>query len=141
MHPLRWLRRQGHQVPRVFAVAAAILLGNCGISGPAHEGAPTDATVVEMSNGFNFSPAQVTIPVGGTVEWRNVSFFAHTVTADPAKAAVAADVQLPQGAAAFSSAEIPAGETYRHTFDVPGRYRYICRPHEDDGMAGTILVQ
>ncbi len=26
------------------------------------------------------------------------------------------------------------------TFDVPGRYGYVCTPHEDDGMAGMILV-
>ncbi len=26
------------------------------------------------------------------------------------------------------------------TFDVPGRYGYVCTPHEDDGMAGMIFV-
>ena len=26
------------------------------------------------------------------------------------------------------------------TFDVPGRYGYVCTPHEDDGMSGLIFV-
>jgi plastocyanin len=120
---------------------AALLLAGCGLTGPAHGPAPTDAAaVVEMTNGLAFSPDRIVIPAGGTVEWRNISLFEHTVTADPAMAAVASHVLLPSGAAPFSSGAIPAGEVYRHTFEVPGTYRYVCGPHEDEAMTGTLIV-
>jgi plastocyanin len=116
------------------------LLSACGVGGPAHEAAPSGASVVEMTTGLDFSPEQVTVPLGGTVEWRNVSIWTHSVTADPAHARKAEDVHLPPGAEPFDSGEIPAGEIYRHTFTVPGVYRYVCHPHENDGMVGTIVV-
>jgi plastocyanin len=93
-----------------------------------------------MTTGLNFDPEQVSIPVGATVEWRNVSIWTHSVTGDPAHARKAGDVHLPPGAEPFDSGEIPAGEIYRHTFTVPGVYRYVCHPHENDGMVGTIVV-
>jgi plastocyanin len=127
-------------VLQLLAVAALVPLGGCGVSGPAHEAAPTDAAVVELTNSFDFAPDQLTIPLGGTVEWRNVSFFTHTVTADPAMSPKPGEVQIPPAAMPFDSGDIPAGEIYRHTFDVPGIYRYLCRPHHDDAMVGTIVV-
>ena len=52
-----------------------------------------------------------------------------------------ASVLLPPGAQPFDSGDIPAGQVYRHTFTVPGEYRYFCIPHEDMGMVGTVIVQ
>ncbi|WP_162913018.1 plastocyanin/azurin family copper-binding protein [Rhodospirillaceae bacterium SYSU D60014] len=118
------------------------MLGACGLGGPAHQPPPSDiAAVVEMTNGLNFSPDEITLPAGGTVEWRNTSFFTHTITVDPARASNPDDVRLPPGAEPFDSGEIPAGEVFRRRFTTPGTYRYVCIPHEGMGMIGTITVE
>jgi plastocyanin len=94
-----------------------------------------------MTTFLAFAPDAVTILDGETIEWRNRSLFTHTVTADPALAADPADVELPPDAASFDSGEVAAGQTYRRTCTVPGTYRYVCRPHEGQGMMGTIVVR
>jgi plastocyanin len=33
------------------------------------------------------------------------------------------------------------GNTYQHTFTVPGTYRYFCQPHESNGMVGEVVVK
>lgn len=35
------------------------------------------------------------------------------------------------------------GDTYEHTFDEPGTYRYYCEPHgtPDAGMIGAVVVE
>ncbi len=97
--------------------------------------------VVEMTGELNFQPSSLTIQVGDTVEWRNVSELPHTVTADPQKAADPSHVALPEGAEAFDSGFIQAGDSYSRTFDVPGEYRYFCIPHEGAGMVATLTVE
>ncbi|PSP76960.1 hypothetical protein BRC81_11495 [Halobacteriales archaeon QS_1_68_20] len=34
-----------------------------------------------------------------------------------------------------------AGYEYEHVFEVAGTYRYVCLPHEDVGMTGTVHVE
>ena len=120
--------------------AAVLALGGCGLTGPAHgPPSPQAASAVEM--GFeSFDPPAVTIRAGETVEWRNTSLIAHTVTDDPARAGHASDAGLPPGAAPFDSGRIAAGEVFLRRFDQPGTYRYFCRYHEMDGMTGTVVV-
>jgi plastocyanin len=36
---------------------------------------------------------------------------------------------------------ITSGDTYEHTFEVPGTYHYFCIPHERGGMVGTVTVK
>jgi plastocyanin len=98
------------------------------------------AAVVHISSFLKFEPNEVTIPVGGTVEWRNSSIETHTVTDDPAAARDPTHAELPAGAEAFDSGPLKPGQTYRHTFETPGRYRYFCRPHEMHGMSGAVVV-
>ncbi len=95
---------------------------------------------VKATLGRNFDPKEVTIPVGGTVEWKNTAFFAHTVTFDPAKADDPSHVQLPPGVAPFDSGKLGGGKSWSHTFTVPGRYQYVCLPHEEHGMIGVVNV-
>ena len=94
-----------------------------------------------MTN-FDYHPASVRVRAGQTVEWRNKSIVSsHTVTCDPAKARDAAShVAMPQGAESFDSGKLKAKATYRHTFTVPGHYRYFCIPHEGMGMVGDVEV-
>lgn len=128
-------------LPRGGAILAPVLLASCGLGGPAY-GPPGDAAaVITMTNFLDFAPDAVTIHAGETIEWRNRSLFTHTVTADPARAADPANVALPPQATAFDSGEVAAGQIYRRTFTVPGTYRYVCRPHEGQGMTGTIVVR
>jgi len=98
-----------------------------------------------------FKPETLTVETGTTVVWRNTSKQGHTVTAY--------EESLPEGAAFFASGEydseaaardawagsaggrLAAGDTFEHTFDVPGTYPYFCIPHEQAGMAGTVEVE
>lgn len=126
---------------RSFAVLSASLsLAACGLGGPAHgPPEPNAAAVVDM--GFeSYTPATVAIRAGQTVEWRNTSLIAHTVTDDPKAAKDPKDGALPAGGVAFDSGEILAGQVFAHTFAAPGTYRYFCRYHEMDGMLGTVVV-
>jgi plastocyanin len=127
---------------RPLALLPALLLGACGSSGPAYEApGPDVAATVEMTSQAAFDPAEITVKVGDKVEWRNVSERVHTVTADPRITGDAANIELPEGARPFNSAAIPPGQVFRHTFTVRGTYRYLCLPHADKGMSGTVVVE
>lgn len=87
-----------------------------------------------------FDPVSVSIGVGDTVQWTNPGVITHTVTCDPAQAAKAADVAVPAGAAPFDSGDMDQDGTFKHTFTVKGTYKYVCKYHEEMGMAGTVIV-
>lgn len=122
-----------------LGLAAAAALGACGAGGPAYAPpGPDVAAAIRMTNTLAFAPETVTVRAGGIVEWRNKSIFTHTATGDPAQAE---QVSLPPGARPFHSGPVPPGETYRLRFETPGTYRYVCLPHEGQGMAATIIVE
>ena len=120
-----------NRIPFALAAVAAVLAASAAQAQP---------VLVKATLGRNFDPKEVTIPVGGTVEWKNTAFFAHTVTFDPSKAEDPSDVQLPGGVAPFDSGKLGGGKTWSHTFTVPGRYQYVCLPHEEHGMIGVVNV-
>ncbi len=127
---------------QTMLLVAGAALAACGRGGPAFQQPPSaeaDA-VVELTTTLNFAPERVVVPAGGMVEWRNTSLLTHTVTAARELADDPAHVRLPEGAAPFNSGDLPPGQIYRHTFDVPGEYRYFCQPHEGLGMLGTVVV-
>jgi plastocyanin len=97
--------------------------------------------VVEMRHDHRFLPEVVTIEAGDEVLWRNASILEHTVTLDPGEAGGEEIARLPEGARTFNSGPIEPGNTFRHVFEVPGRYRYFCIPHHDKGMIGEIVVE
>ena len=49
-------------------------------------------------------------------------------------------MQLPPGVAPFDSGKLGGGKTWSHTFTAPGRYQYVCLPHEEHGMIGVVNV-
>ena len=78
---------------------------------------------VEIAN-FNFTPAELTVPVGGTVTWTNNDDAPHTVTS--------ADK-------IFSSPSINTDAQFTFTFAAPGTYAYFCAIHPF--MTAKVIVQ
>lgn len=123
----------------ISLTAAAFLLAVLVVSAQA-----AGHTVVAIScqgpDGMQFSPNPITIHVGETVVWSNPSTEVHNVVDDPTQVSNKSEVQLPRGARPFNSGYIKPGQSYSHTFTVPGVYRYACNLHEDQGMFGKIIV-
>ena len=110
------------------------------IKGPAATAPP--ATVVKMNDDMPmYSPPQVTIKAGQTVEWRNTGTVSHSATNNPKLADNPEDALFPSGSEVFNSGSVMPGGTFRHTFKIPGRYRYYCLSHEKDKMIGEIMVE
>jgi plastocyanin len=91
---------------------------------------PTGTSVpgCEDSNAC-YSPADITINAGDTVEWINIDTAAHTVTAGSP-----ADVQVE----IFDSSLLMGGGTWSFTFDEAGSYDYFCMVHP--WMTGSVSV-
>ena len=96
--------------------------------------------VVRMNDRLRFTPTEITIKAGDTVEWRNIGLIPHTVTADPKRAPSSRNIELPDGAESFDSGWVTTGQSFRYTFSEPGVYRYICLPHEQARMVGAVIV-
>ena len=76
-----------------------------------------------------FSPADITVNAGDTVEWINVDTAAHTVTGgSPANG--------PSGV--FDSSLVMASASYAFTFNDKGSYDYFCMVHP--WMTGSVSV-
>lgn len=96
---------------------------------------------VNMTEGSRFEPASLTIPLGGTVVWENLSQRRHSTTTE---AGASGDVELallPPEAEPWDSGDLFSGQTWTHTFNVPGSFVYVCRHHGDTGMIGSIVVE
>jgi len=90
------------------------------------------ATIEVPVSGFTFSPEDVVINVGDAIHWTGLDGGFHTVAeVDDDKALV--------WNGGFHSEPIFADE-YTFTFNTPGLYYYICEPHGDFGMRGTVMV-
>lgn len=134
------------------ALLASIPIAGCpgnSVQGASNgDGDPT----VKLSDDQNFSPKEITVSTGSTVTWKNTGSMGHTVTAY--------EDSLPDGAEYFASGDfdsekaarnayapydsesgyIPGGESYEHTFETAGTYKYFCIPHESTGK-GTVVVE
>jgi plastocyanin len=76
---------------------------------------------------FEFTSKTTTIDVGDTVTWNFVED-GHSSTSLPG-----------QPARWDSGTENSPGATFQKTFTKPGRYQYLCTPHESF-MRGTVVV-
>ncbi|NIB98978.1 plastocyanin/azurin family copper-binding protein [Halobacterium sp. R2-5] len=95
-------------------------------------GAGTTKTVTVGPGGNNvFEPETVYIQPGATVEWVWDSD-GHNVAPDG----------IPDGASWEGHEPIEnSGFEYSHTFEGPtGEYNYVCTPHAQLGMVGTVVV-
>ena len=129
-----------------LGTAAAVGVGGC-----AGGGASAEADYDIGMTAVAYDPVEITVAVGDTVVWANTSSRGHTVTAYdsgiPSDAEFFASGGYESTAAArdaFGSelgGLIESGEEWSHTFEVPGKYEYLCIPHEASGMVGTVVVE
>lgn len=132
-------------------LAAASASAVSGLAGCSALGSNSDGSADVSMRAVVFDPEEYTVEVGDEVVWDNPSTRAHTVTAYedaiPSEADYFASGGFDGEAAAREAWEddfggaVRNGETYSHTFEVPGRYEYVCIPHEQGGMVGTIVVE
>jgi plastocyanin len=105
----------------IFIAAALALAGAIVLFGTPLVKAQESATVSVDDNVF--TPAAVTIDVGGTVTWNWTGSNPHTVTADDDS---------------FSSPQQTSG-SFSQTFNTPGTFGYFCEVH-GQSMSGTVTV-
>ncbi|RRJ31979.1 cupredoxin domain-containing protein [Halocatena pleomorpha] len=137
---------------RAFLATAAGLtsatLAGCFASGSL---SATEYDIGMASNAF--TPDHYTTSVGETVVWGNTNSRAHSVTAYENAIPDEADYFASGGFDTTTAAreswrehngrdggKILTGQTYSHTFEVPGTYSYFCIPHEKV-MTGVIVVE
>jgi plastocyanin len=102
---------------------------------------PAPVQIVKMSDDDPmYRPSNIRISAGQAVEWENDGQVSHSVTDDPARANQPGDALLPGGVTPFNSGNVMPGARFRHTFSMPGRYRYFCLTHEADRMVGEVIV-
>jgi plastocyanin len=107
---------------------------------------PEADVIAAPDNEFVFEPDELTVTVGETVRWGFASG-GHNLSRRPEDAD---EVLLPDSAEPFASYDpdqdpevtlVSRGGTHEHTFEVAGQYTYVCIPHADAGMVGTINVE
>jgi plastocyanin len=118
------------QWSRIFRPAPhdAMPMTETAATGGAAEGGTASATDsiaarVEMRQ-VAFSPREVHIHAGQTVQWVNRDPTVHTVTADDGS---------------WGSQLLAEGKAFSHRFDTPGRYPFHCLPHPM--MTGVVVVE
>jgi plastocyanin len=111
-------------------------------------GRTIDVQMVGDASGYRFVPATVTIKVGDTVRWTNVSGGPHDVTfwsdSIPAGAASGLQARMTQTTAPLTGPLLSApNATYTISFaGAPaGTYGYYCTPHLALGMKAKIVVE
>ena len=109
------------------ALATVLALASCGgdVEAPDEPAPEALSGTVEIDlSGLAFFPRAVTIEAGSTVVWTNRDALLHTVSDDDDS---------------WDSGDLDQGESYRHTFGVPGSYDYHCEYHA--AMVATITVE
>lgn len=130
------------------SVGSVVVTGMVAGCTEARDGERDQANVIDMTDELEFVPTEFEAVVGGTVTWKNVGSVEHSVTAY--------EDDIPEDATYFASGgfdnesaarnawpdgSIAGDETYEHTFDTAGDYKYFCFPHESAGMVGTITIR
>ena len=83
-------------------------------------GSGTKQVVVDH---FSFAPAMAAVTAGSTVTWTNHDDVPHNIVSTDQK---------------FKSPVLDTDETFSHTFDARGTYKYFCSIHPK--MTGQVVV-
>ena len=114
------------------------------------EGVPGDADHVVQMQAVAFDPEELTVTVGDTVAFEHAAGEAHNVVAYEDEIPEEAEYWASGGFESQEAAEagweegkgtVQSGQSYVHTFEMPGTHGYYCVPHEAAGMVGTIVVE
>ncbi len=100
------------------------MMGGMGGGSNPDDAAPVEGVTQVRQQDFAFVPANIIVDTGTTVAWTNFDGLGHTVTSD--------------GGGELQSPLLDRNETFSHTFDEPGLYRYYCEPHPY--MQGLVTV-
>jgi plastocyanin len=92
---------------------------------PTPTGPASGVIVVQLGDHY-YMPAELSVPVGTRVEWRNQGSQTHDVTAFDGS---------------FRSPTLGVSASFSHTFSDSGTYPYLCTPHAGDGMMGKVVVK
>ncbi len=84
-----------------------------------------------------FTPADVQLPAGGTVTWRQDDVATHTVTSGRVEQSGGTAAAKPDGR--FDSGNISKGQTFEFSFPEPGQYPFFCAIHPAT-MTGLVTV-
>ena len=104
----------------LFVLSLTSIYGATAIS----QGSASQTVTIKMRD-YDFQPQKITVQAGTTVEWINIGKHVHTVTDEDS---------------AWDSGDLRTGEKFTRRFDQKGTYKYVCVPHEEIGMTGTIIV-
>ena len=95
------------------------------VSAAAREERKAAAKAEIKIDNFAFTPTELTVAAGTTVEWLNRDDIPHVVVSDDKKT--------------FKSKALDTDETFSYTFTKPGTYAYFCSVHPK--MTGKVIVQ
>jgi plastocyanin len=123
-----------------------------GVSPPLVNGIPPQATVVRFLNGDRLNLTSVTIRVGTTLTWTNLSTNnPHTVTfpvaGQPLPPLPGDPFTPPLGGSTYDGTQVTNsgvlfyGQSYSLTFTKAGIFTYFCLFHDNAGMIGTVIVK
>jgi len=127
---------------RLLACAAALPLGGQVCWGAVDASAPSIAMAgTPMGTEVWFDPIGLWVPPGTMIRW----FIPPGETQSHAAAAYHPSNQnhprrIPEQATAWDSGYLRPGEDFQVRLTVEGVYDYYCRPHEEAGMVGRIVV-
>ncbi|HSJ70560.1 MAG TPA: plastocyanin/azurin family copper-binding protein [Acidimicrobiia bacterium] len=115
----------------VLVIGLALVVGGCSSDEPTSTTGDTSTvpespveTRVGVEN-FSFTPGDLLVAVGTTVEWQNrASGTSHTTTAVDGE---------------WDSGSLEAGGSFSQTFTEAGSFDYFCAIHP--AMTGTITVE
>lgn len=82
--------------------------------------------------GWEFSPATLTIKAGDTVTWINDDNTAHNI---------AFEIEFDGAPTREKPVKVSTTEAYSLVFKNTGTYHYVCKIHENYDMKGTIIVE
>jgi plastocyanin len=88
------------------------------------ESKPGQKAEIRIDN-FAFTPTELTVIAGTTVEWINRDDIPHVVVSDDKKT--------------FKSKALDTDDKFSYTFTKPGTYAYFCSVHPK--MTGKVIVQ
>ena len=80
---------------------------------------------------FKFTPDELQISVGDTVEWKNTQGY-HNINGIKAT--------FPLNPESFGNST-GFNWTYKYVFKTAGKYDYHCDPHAENGMIGKVEVK